>query len=236
MSAIYTCPLCSLSYTTLRLYVSHLRVIHAKDHKFNIMCGVGGCREVFRAFSAFNSHVYRRHRSAMGMSNEVMEAVTVASVEPPSSNEHFADFEDQLILRPNQEPVESCSLLQKKDSSCNSVEHQQALTAAKMILQLREGHQVSQVAIAEIMSNCRLLCNQSVDHLKKSVYDVLNISEPLTQSVQSVLQQEYDPFKGIDTNYLFEKFCVDNLGLVVRAFVYLCNSMNNSSLSLDLGS
>lgn len=82
----------------------------------------------------------------MGMSNKVMESVTVASSESPLSNEHLSDFEDQI---PNQEPVESCSLLQYKDSSCNSVEHQQALTSAKMILQLREGHQVSQVAIAE---------------------------------------------------------------------------------------
>ena len=70
--AAYTCPLCLVkpnngtrpiankyhegkvtsSSTTLKLYVSHLRVVHAKDPKFSIICGVAGCREVFRAFSA----------------------------------------------------------------------------------------------------------------------------------------------------------------------------------------
>ena len=54
---LYLCPLCSSPSPTLKLYVSHLRVMHSKDPSFSILCGVGGCREVFRTFSAFNSHI-----------------------------------------------------------------------------------------------------------------------------------------------------------------------------------
>ena len=61
------CPICGLVLLILKLYVSHLRLVHAKDPNFNLMCGVGGCREVFRAFSAFNSHIYRHHREAIGI-------------------------------------------------------------------------------------------------------------------------------------------------------------------------
>ena len=63
----YVCPLCTSPSSTLKLYVSHLRVMHSKDPSFNILCGIGDCWEVFRTFSAFNSHVYRHHRSDLGM-------------------------------------------------------------------------------------------------------------------------------------------------------------------------
>ena len=61
------CQICGLILLTLKLYVSHLRLVHAKDPAFSIMCGVSGCREVFRAFSAFSSHIYRHHRKAIGV-------------------------------------------------------------------------------------------------------------------------------------------------------------------------
>ena len=99
-----------------------------------------------------------------------------------------------------------------ENQSCNSFEYQQTLTAAKMLLELREGHQVSQVAVADIVSNCRLLCSQSVKHLKNNVTAVVSTSDSFNHDVQHVLQQEYDPFKNIDTNYCFERFCVDLIG------------------------
>ena len=66
-STLCTCPLCPTTSSTLREYVSHLRIVHSKDAKFNVICGVGRCREVFHAFSAFNSHIYRHHRDLMGL-------------------------------------------------------------------------------------------------------------------------------------------------------------------------
>ena len=34
------------------------------DPRFNVMCGLDGCSSTFRTFSAFYSHIYRRHRSS----------------------------------------------------------------------------------------------------------------------------------------------------------------------------
>lgn len=34
--------------------------------------------------------------------------------------------------------------------------------------------------------------------------------------------EEYDQFKNIDTNYLFEKYCVDHLGCLVNTDIVLC--------------
>ena len=82
----YTCPLCSVLSPTLKLYVAHLRVTHAKEKTFSVLCGVSGCREVFRTFSAFNSHIYRHHRTEVGIEQSagdfVYSSVTVSSLVP----------------------------------------------------------------------------------------------------------------------------------------------------------
>ena len=70
-SPIVNCRLCGIPSPTLKLYISHLRTVHGKDPNFNVMCNIDGCREVFRTFSAFNSHVYRHHRMAVGLEKPV---------------------------------------------------------------------------------------------------------------------------------------------------------------------
>ena len=69
MASFFYLPFVQLLLPTLKLYISHLRVSHSKDPSFNVICGVGGCREVFRAFSVFNTHIYRHHQSEIGVSN-----------------------------------------------------------------------------------------------------------------------------------------------------------------------
>lgn len=136
----YTCRFCSSLHATLREYVSHLRVIHAKDPKFNLMCVVGNCREVFRAFSAFSSHVYRRHRSVMGVGREALESVMVEHLQAPATNvysEFDTNYEgDELdpISEHGSREAESSSLFQS--SNCSTSDHEQVITAAKMILEL----------------------------------------------------------------------------------------------------
>jgi len=80
----------------------------------------------------------------------------------------------------------------------------------KMLLQLREGHQVSQVALAEVISCCRSLCNTALTHLKTDLATaLLNGEDP------NIAPENYDPFKNVDMNYLFEKYCCDHLGCLV---------------------
>ena len=64
------CPLCAYQVLRLQQLVSHLRLVHSGDPNFELVCGIGGCRQRFGAFSAFNSHVYRFHRAALGLSDE----------------------------------------------------------------------------------------------------------------------------------------------------------------------
>ena len=60
-------------------------MVHGKDKEFHMLCGIDGCRTDFDSFAAFNSHVYRNHRQAMGLDkNEVPETSVTTDDEHPS--------------------------------------------------------------------------------------------------------------------------------------------------------
>ena len=153
-SNVLHCPICSSASLSLKLYVSHLRLIHSKDPSFNIMCGVDGCREVFRAFSAFNSHIYRHHREAIGVAKKKECSDVNQSLDSvESERSSFIDV-DTVDMVP-----EFCSAIAAVDYPSQTVSTSQVRiildsdqTAAKFLLRLREGHQVSQVAPSDVIS------------------------------------------------------------------------------------
>ena len=94
------CPICGLVLLILKLYVSHLRLVHAKDPNFNLMCGVGGCREVFRAFSAFNSHIYRHHREAIGIDSATEQHLESSTSTVPPVSEYESESVAAVVCDP----------------------------------------------------------------------------------------------------------------------------------------
>ena len=58
------CPMCSFEAATVRIVLSHLRIVHSSDPRFNVTCGVDGCSRTFRTFPALYSHIYRQHKSS----------------------------------------------------------------------------------------------------------------------------------------------------------------------------
>ena len=167
--AATVCPLCSLAFPALKLYVSHLRVTHSKEKTFSVMCGVNSCREVFRTFSAFNSHIYCHHRTEMGVNafsegDITQDQADSVSMSQPCYSGHAEDaagiLEDD---RTYEFPSTSNSLMPRyQGTSTATFDQSLSLTAAKMLLQLREGHQVSQVALLDVISCCRFLCKQAL--------------------------------------------------------------------------
>jgi len=81
------CPLCGQFAPTLSLYISHLRLVHSKDRPFSVVCGIGGCKEVFGTFSGLNTHIYRHHRFALGLEQACRLGVCVGCVCTPPLRE-----------------------------------------------------------------------------------------------------------------------------------------------------
>lgn len=228
------CPLCESLSLSFKLYVSHLRVVHSKDPSFNIMCGVDGCREVFRAFSAFNSHVYRHHRAVVGVNVDQppLESSQNQVPGPPFPADTVLEPEHDLMDN-DQEGDQVCltggsTVVRKADSH----EYLQTVTAAKFLLQLREGRQISQVAISDVTTGCKSLCKQAVDRVKEDVTAKLasaGINCDSVPGLVDVLNNDPDPFQCIDSNYRFEKFCVEHLGCLVSSSSLLSPTMYTHS-------
>ena len=87
------CPMCSFEAATVRIILSHLRIVHSNDSRFNVTCGVDGCSRTFRTFSAFYSHIYRQHKNSgiilrdriqkNPCNTEPFEAVLLCNADPP---------------------------------------------------------------------------------------------------------------------------------------------------------
>ena len=91
------CPMCSFEAATVRIVLSHLRIVHSSDPRFNVTCGVDGCSRTFRTFPALYSHIYRQHKTS---------GIIVR---------------DRMHQRPsNTEPYEALSLVNTVDASAES--------------------------------------------------------------------------------------------------------------------
>ena len=55
------CPLCRYEAPTVPAVLSHLRTIHFSDPNFLVACGINGCANTSKSFSALYSHIYRHH-------------------------------------------------------------------------------------------------------------------------------------------------------------------------------
>ena len=66
-SSAKQCSLCSYFSPSLSQHVSHLRLVHSQDPNFFVKCGIEGCSSHFSTFAAFSTHIYRHHRSALGL-------------------------------------------------------------------------------------------------------------------------------------------------------------------------
>ena len=213
-SIIVPCPLCGIPSPSLKLYVSHLRSVHGKDPNFNVMCGIDGCREVFRSFAAFNSHIYRHHRVAIGLersglgitaTNESMDIDLPGSDSPePDADPFLTSGEDYRVA--DQANTTELSQQERRHS------------AAMFLLNLKEGHQVSQVAVKDVIAGCRLLFGEMMNDFSTNILDILRNNGVIVDTMPGLtmmLGTTPDPFVGIDTDYLYEKFCRDHLGYLV---------------------
>ena len=217
-SPIVECPLCGYFSPSLTFHVSHLRLVHFEDSSFSIVCNIEGCKHVFKAFTAYNSHIYRHHRVALGLDKHIEESnVQSSTALQPSTTANDLDIFD---LVSDEAPTSSYADANVTLTDCRTTQQfDHTIKAAKLLLHLREGRNISQAALIDVMENCHILCAQQVNNLKHEVRQKLiqaNIDISSINGLEDVLnEQPSHPFEGIDTIYLFEKYCADHLGYVV---------------------
>lgn len=223
---MFVCQSCAFVSPSLKLHISHLRLVHREDKNFEVVCGIEGCELKFRAFGAFNSHVYRAHRQALGLNSKysIPEPGSHDNTQPSLSRPENVDIDiDRDLSDPGHEfeyqydeqfseRLSNSFVTQEKEAS----QHQRAKNSALFLLKLREERRVSQVAIADIIAECRRQCEQTADGVLRAVKRKLtqsNIKLEDVEGLDDVLVPDF--YENIHTPHLLEKFARDNLNYVV---------------------
>ena len=220
-TTVQQCPLCQSLSPSLLLYISHLRLVHSQDPSFHVSCDIDGCCDVFRAFSSYNSHVYRRHRIALGL--EKAEVPVIPPSSEPSNDSPMSSYGDEYPVRAvtyeehcgiSCEP-ESCVTKKPLPSRAHVTDMK---TNAEFIMKLSEGRQLSQVALGDVIEGCRSICQQTVLRVQESVLSALEdagINYSNHPGLDEALCSKLDPFEGMDSAYLREKFYREHFNYLV---------------------
>lgn len=223
MAAVRQCTLCQSLSPSLLLHISHLRLVHSQDPSFHVSCGIDGCTDVFRAFSSYNSHVYRRHRVALGL--EKAEVPVIPPGSEPSEDSPMSSCGDEYPVTAvtyeehcgiSCEP-ESCATKKPLPSSAHVAGMK---TNAEFLMKLSEGRQLSQVALGDVIAGCRSICQQTVSQVQESVLSALEnagINYSNHPGLNEALCSKPDPFEGIDSAYLREKFYQEHFNYLVSS-------------------
>ena len=213
------CPLCGYLSPTLSLYISHLRLVHSKDDNFRITCRIDECTEVFGAFAALNSHVYRCHRVTLGLERA-----------PQHNIDDQATCSEDTVFEAENEPPDfmnpfhnGCFSTTPSDTlACgpSTPGSSMDISAAKFLLHMREGRQTSQIAISDIIAGCNSLCNQALKEFQAKVRrDIVSIGIDFSLLPSLTDDVNVDLFESVKNNYLFEKFCTEHFGCLVSIFI-----------------
>ena len=137
-----SCQLCGYLSPNLRVYVSHLRLVHSKESQFSLVCGIQECSQHFSTFGAYNSHVYHMHRSNLGLDDSKDANLACANEENaheqelsphvladdvyPGPTYHFESHDPPVYLAPfgyEQRPTAkaSCYILVEIERSVQSI-------------------------------------------------------------------------------------------------------------------
>ena len=233
-STVHMCPLCGFFSPSVQLHVSHYRLVHSKDLNFSVSCGIDGCVELFRSFSAYNSHVYRKHRAALGIKTRWGSADADATSD---LNQPTAEMEIHSTPSENS-PRELLETTRQTDTDLS--QHSVNLPSdfsiqckrnnAEFLMALAEGRQLSQQAISDVISGCRKICQQTARKVLESVEKPLadaGVDVSTTPGLMDAFLNIPDPFEGIDSSYLREKFYTEHMNYVV-SIIATCNRFHCS--------
>ena len=225
--------MCSFEAATVRIILSHLRIVHSNDLHFNVTCGVDGCSRTFRTFSALYSHIYRQHKSSGIIQSERIdprssitephEMLSLYSVDPPAETLNLDDQDGKTDLsRAIYHRLHNVFCLiditQADMEYLFGNQEQLQRSSALFLIKLKEQRRVSQVTIDDIVTGLEGLLQQTVSRAKAGVRAKLaeqGVSPADISGLDEVFDDIAQPFSGLETAFKQEKYFKECLGLVV---------------------
>lgn len=192
--------------------MTHTFQAHSSAPNFVFKCGINGCIQTFRKFSAISSHIRRRHQ---GFDPE--SACSNASSLPP---ERDVD-PDPSVSGETEDVVSEYHELSSETEQPEHLIMQKA--CASLLLTLKEKHKLSQSALDFSIGQVREVISCVATNIKKRVDSAaLEFSE--SNGIQppdfSDCFQVIDPFDGLHSEYMQQKFYKEHFNLLVSIIEY----------------
>ena len=225
------CWLChKFASNSFKAVIRHIRAVHSFDPSFEIVCGINGCPRTYTKFNSYKKHLTRKHLDVYDprMSRISSTCRTVDSSH--SGAPHEADHDDLTRL-----PQQECASGPHIDSIVDNIEESSESSnemsfanseklAALFLLKMKEVYKLSQSSVDCLTTDMSEMLQKHDHSLKLKVKDLLSSSgikvENYPQIVQFLSHQDEelaDPFKGLQSKFLQEKYFHENLALIVSA-------------------
>lgn len=98
-------------------------------------------------------------------------------------------------------------------------------SSALFLLKLKEQRRISQVAINDIVEGSQAMLSRSISRVEAGVKAKLaesGLDPSSINGLDGVFLNAIDPFKGIGTCHLQEKYYRETLGLIVSIIIIIC--------------
>ena len=201
---MFCCHYCSHYVKSFKKLLTHIRFTHSHEPNFSITCG--DCAKSFKKFTAFKSHIRRKHENAETITLEVQQ-------------NNQLDNEDVVNEFDDGEEVEQLQAAPRLDKD-DSVENLTRFLAL-FILKTKETNQLSQQAMNAIIANTEDIVEHSLNAVKSKVVCCLGengIQPEEVPGLDDIFYQQSEFSKACEmlkTEYYQIKYFVENFHLIV---------------------
>ena len=210
---MYVCQLCnhfaSFSYDCV---LRHIGAVHSHEAGFRVRCGFDSCPRIITNYHAFRRHLRKQHGYCLKTCNPT---IGEGQLEGRSTTEAPVEPENMLSLEPDLNSGPSYdlhhSLLSEKQSN------------AMYILKLKEKYKLAQTTVDSILGDTEEIAGRLVSRLQQRLLTTLSEAGVNALEIPGFLETFDDPevlrpFSGLNTEYLQDKYFLENMGLVVSVF------------------
>ncbi len=197
----YFCQFCAFCCPTWRQLLRHTFESHSASPNFSYTCGIDGCPQTFHKYSTILSHLSRKHPTVqsypqpMVVNNEIeVEGADASSVDEMLQVATLPTATGRTVQRP----------------------------AAMFLLTLKEQYRLTQKAVDFVSSQVKEMVNYAVEDLGLAVdahiHELGVLSEEQRVELGSIFQSP-NPFTGLESEYLQNKYYRECFNLVVRLII-----------------
>ena len=205
------CSLCNTRSPSISLWMSHLCQVHRSEVNISVSCPVDECNALYSNVNSLCSHVYRTHNDFLSCS--VKNTTTRQVLVDDSTEASSSDFIFDLSLPPS--VTHDVNQLLHKDF------FEQQKKSVLFLMQLKEERFLTQSAVNDVVLGCTEVFEHTLSRVRAGVSAKLSqagIDFSDIDGIDSIFSDMSNPFKGLESVYLQDKFISEELECVVSLY------------------